>query len=819
MVLLPCPRLQREVEVNAEDPEQCDASVSSHDITPETQCDDPALDEQALEIIFGQSNVTVGPSGTAPSMYSALTDMKHRQKGKLSLSLLTHKLREKLSRESWLSKKPSTNPDPPVRMELQIEARSSGQVVSASTDILASIAASDGGYDSDARNILTPQIVAQLATSPPGDNSNGPQGIISTIESTQESSQSSLQLGYDGTVSESFDPSGDDSTPSQSGQTLPLPDETIGLATTREELDISRYNTHKPQEIFERVQFVNSTPTRKSKFAREDDDSASLKAIKRPWPLEHSEATAPCYNEPSTYKKPNPASGSQVKRTLSFSVYSDRESQDIGSASSHKEENSRNKTLQTELKCNNASPGKGLRATRLLEGEEGQSSVHSTSLLSDNHSIRGLCPSTVLHIPRVRPRVSINQQEEPVTLREKSFPNLVQSRFIENLDDVFLDNATGLSTNEGTSNQQRHEIRKTSEGWLSGGKRLGYNYDFVAGKDVPSTQIQEECTVNQYVLVTPPSVTGASHDNEEISPEVEKDQGISELKLDTSTQEAPEGSHKKSSGLLERLGLFGKRKGRRLASTDSGLTDVMLSEVRDLNLHKPDVWQVFGDDEDGKQPRGNKRRLFLKRRKRASISNGTGCRVSEHNSPTSQKVTLQEGTGEKVANEVEIDSFGQLQNDNVTTTAYSDTEVRVREASPTRFSLATEQEASIDDGFTGKLGAPNSAEAWSQMYQNCVENPATEDELGSISSGGSDHAQYAQTFHDDCARSASSGASTRAQYARTILETIDENVGSNSTDLRESTLEFREGQLAAEVATREGLLRMVNDTLGEVSSG
>ncbi|KMU72423.1 hypothetical protein CISG_03071 [Coccidioides immitis RMSCC 3703] len=90
------------------------------------------------------------------------------------------------------------------------------------------------------------------------------------------------------------------------------------------------------------------------------------------------------------------------------------------------------------------------------------------------------------------------------------------------------------------------------------------------------------------------------------------------------------------------------------------------------------------------------------------------------------------------------------------------------------------------------LQGPNSAEGWSKIYENCVERPAVDDELGSTSSGGSN----------------------RAQYARTVYETLEQATSSDGTDLRGSTIRFNEAQLAAETVARENLLKMVNDTWG-----
>ncbi|EAS33037.2 uncharacterized protein CIMG_04061 [Coccidioides immitis RS] len=779
MVLLPCPRLQLDRPVSATALEQHSVSDSMQEGFSEAS-DDQNLDDHAIEVIFGQSNVTIDASTTAPSVSGVLTDTESGKKGRISLSRLSDKLLTKFARGSRLVKKPLTISDAQIEIEARTEPGCSDTALSASPNILASIAASDCGYDSDARHILTPQIIAQPGF---GSGLGRPEAILPTMEDRRESSQALLQMGYDGAVPDSFGlgmsytaavSSEDERTPTYSAQIPLSSDEANRLEACRHECGIPRYSLLEADDNHDsETQYINLTPTRKSKSARESDDCASLRAVKSPvnpsWPLEDSGLTAAGNIETLPYHKREPPGDLRFEGALRLSAYSDHEPQDIVPQSSYQKDLSV-KGMQETLKCR-ASPEEKDLPLRLPEESMDRCTVKPSSLLRENQPPRNPRKTTELCVSRIRTLRSTAQKEQGSFLTgRRSSLNLVQSRFIENLEDVFVDNPCDINQNKSISDQTNDEIKKTSQAWLTGGKRLGYNYDFVPNSK-PSPLQAHEKSIDQFDLATSPSAGEASSDAEKNLPKEETNQGNAEIKLHKSAWKDSKRQSRKSSGLLSHLNVLVKSRRHQLSSSESALTNMMLSEARRSNLHMPDT---FGGDEDENAPHESKTRQFFRKWKRRSISDTTGCHSSTRRSPNNQNIALQEQIVE------ESPPYN-------TTTSFSERLQVENKAIPTNSHASCR---APPNGLA--LQGPNSAEGWSKIYENCVERPAVDDELGSTSSGGSN----------------------RAQYARTVYETLEQATSSDGTDLRGSTIRFNEAQLAAETVARENLLKMVNDTWG-----
>lgn len=208
MVLLPCPRLQRAMEENAENTDGSDQghlSTSTYDPSLEISDDgDDAFEAIVVDQPPVGPTVTVTSSETmTPLMSGVLASSSKTKKGKLSLSRISHKIRGRLSRESRLARKfpVITGASPEREPHAKIEAN---KAVSVSTDILASIAASDGGYDSDARNILTPQLVAQLGVSSLDSiDAVRSADVLTALEDSQAPPQTPPSLGCGGITARS----------------------------------------------------------------------------------------------------------------------------------------------------------------------------------------------------------------------------------------------------------------------------------------------------------------------------------------------------------------------------------------------------------------------------------------------------------------------------------------------------------------------------------------------------------------------------------------------------------------------------------------
>ncbi|EEP77062.1 predicted protein [Uncinocarpus reesii 1704] len=568
------------------------------------------------------------PPATAPPVSGALTDVKNRKESKISLSRLSHRLREKFSRESRLTKRPLSSIST-IEVENGEEVGSSGDVVSASTSILANIAASDGGYDSDARNILTPQIVAQLAAGPHGTSSNRPHRILDPVEDEWEASQASHQLGYDGTAQGSSDlrlsvsSFEDAATPRYSEQIFPPLGDTIERDIGSGEPDVHSREAEIPEF---------STPTRTSNFAGEDNDHASLKVVDRTtilaWPFETlKENESPCSGKLSTSMRGALPNGQHTKRSISFL---NGEPQNIYASLSNQED-PLVEGVKGRPEYKNPRLGMDFNLTELEESGSKYSTDNGDSC--EGGQIPKASSSPELHIPRVRPRQStIQLEQEELPNQTKTSANLIQSRFIENLEDVFVDNCN--DTRDTNNDPLRVETRKTSQGWLSGGKRVGYNYDFVLGHNSPP-QIQGDST-NSY---GPPDIKASEAREEDLKKETKLDTasiGFQEP-ADTGLQR----SDRKSHGLFPRFSDFMKSRRRHLSSSESALTDAMLCEARGSNLHMP-------PDENDSTTCNGKNRQFLGKWKRRSISDNTGRQSSMRKSRHDKKPVHPEENGSRM---------------------------------------------------------------------------------------------------------------------------------------------------------------------------
>lgn len=489
---------------------------------------------------------------------------------------------------------------------------------------------------------------------------------------------------------------------------------------------------------------------------------------------------------------------------------------------------------------------------KIPEEPKEENESHSPITLKENKATKSSRPAQVLSIPRIRPRAStIENQEEEIPGLERPSPRVVQSRFIEDLDDVFVDDSPGVLASKSPNIQSKDETRRSSEGWLSGGKRLGYNYDFES--KAPLVQAQENLPRDQYERVVSSPDSETSRDLELNAFGLETEPDIAAAEIHASMLKGPERSNKKSAALIPRLSGFMRRKVRQLSSADSDLTDVMLSEARGFKTHKADNSQTSGDNEE-ENIQESKGRQFFKAWKNPLTSSR---RASNQTSPDNKKASPVDEFKETMPYGHEIETPKPSKGKNADVASSSAGKFHLYSESPPRLPLAPNQQTFSEDGFaTGPKELP-SAEDWSRMYEECVEYPPVDDELVSMTSGGSNVAQYARTIRENHGSSGSSSASNMAQYARTVREnrggsgssgvsnraqyahaisedhvgsassrgfnleqygrsinqTMEGYSGSNSTDvLRQSTTEFRLAQLAAEEAECEELLKMVNNT-------
>lgn len=463
---------------------------------------------------------------------------------------------------------------------------------------------------------------------------------------------------------------------------------------------------------------------------------------------------------------------------------------------------------------------------KISEESKEESESYFPGVWQENRATRSSRPAQVLNIPRIRPHSqTTNTQEEPIPVPEKPSPRVVQSRFTEDLDDVFIDDDQKVLASKNTNAQTNDGTRKSSEGWLSGGKRLGYNYDFVPkGKAQMSSAKQDLPRGQSGQIISSSSSEASLNLAEEPLNLLEAEPSNASGNIHASTLKSLENTTK-SAALIPRLSGFMRRKVKQLSGTDSNLADDMVVETGGLKTCKDNHSQFLNEKED-EFSHGTKGRPFFKTWKNPMSSSRCAFAQASRINPN---VVPFEGVKETTPDESNIKDSEDF---NTSTALSSVAESQLyNESLPQSLTEPDQQTFSMDGPATAPVEIP-SAEDWSRMYQAYVLHPTADDEVRSMSSHVSNVDQYARTIRGNYGGSGSSGISTRAQYGRTIPEdhmgpadfneptqhertAIDAMKGktsSNSTDLRESTTEFRQAQLAAEIATREELIQKVNNT-------
>ncbi|KAI1939131.1 hypothetical protein LOZ66_003211 [Ophidiomyces ophidiicola] len=773
--------------------------------------DDACLDQEALEIIFGQSNDNGSPLELPCAATVGLVDEKTPRKKRASMSRLSNKIREKFSREGWLAKKPFTDGEATGESEIGINNATSDGIVSHSADTLAAMISSDGGYDSDARNILTPQIIAQLAAGQSGNGLNPSQGVLS-IESTQTPPNEFPNT--DNNVASSPD----DSTPKCYVQALA--EEGNHQANTN--VDKQTESEYISAEVSDKVWYANTTPTRKPKCARENDDLTLLETGKQASPLRNLEgmerntmpyktkannkAIAINASEPLIHKKMDQL---QDNRTVSTSVYSDYDSQGDDSPLGH-----RNKIYESQNVTegfNNAVICKGAP-----KGPEIQGVNNAFNPSNGGKATVSSGPTLALHHPRVRPRSTVKESGEEAPAAGTSSPCPVKSRFTENFhDDGFFDSPAGIGVEGDGKGEPKNEPRKTSEGWLSGGKRLGYNYDFISRGSSLTAPNQDELGPNEQGLAVLPVVKEADIENAERSQKENIESEVTVTELPNSKRRTSDGQNKKNGGVFPRLSVFSKTRKRQASSVTSNATEATVSEVRGPADDIPtDISSPRDNETEGTVVVGKGARLF-KKWKMPSISSGTNRHEILNESTKYVSSHSNHSEEETITSDDGLNASEQAQNGHAADLSHASTENCFHSLSSLDVFFPVEnQELIEDDEIPAQAGIPETAEAWSLMYENCVDGPAVTDcEFLSTISGGSNCAQYAPTINDELG-SEDSGGSTRAQYAQTIHETVEVGVELDGSELRESTTEFQAYQIANEASMRAELLQMVNERWG-----
>ncbi|KKZ66090.1 hypothetical protein EMCG_08155 [[Emmonsia] crescens] len=368
------------------------------------------------------------------------TKQIHPKASRISLIQLSHKIRRRLSRESQLSKKSSKK-----FKERGATLQDGDQNANPTTgvDITTTI---DAEYDSDARYILTPQIIERITGGIIGIPGN-PRRVLSKVESAQGSSginHDMFPTGFDGTASAIWDeaPSLEKMGPSNL--------ESI-LANSRGFDKLDRFDSgFKP-----RLQLVSRRFT----------------------PISIPGSS----NSPADRGKP--PGGKDIDNPPRFESLLSKFSFESDLART----NDRRALVQTPPIPYQAKIRSDIGKSR----SDGPTPKFELELAPLNVDYDGAGPNrkaaassksfVLLDSKQTRSRRTSSADGQNPSARQRSNKFHAQSRFIESFDDVhvYSSSASDPVIGDSDSGQKYTGTRSVSDGWLSDGKRQGYGYHFV----------------------------------------------------------------------------------------------------------------------------------------------------------------------------------------------------------------------------------------------------------------------------------------------------------------------------------------------------
>lgn len=457
MVLLLCPRFPGD-----KDGEGYPSLAQSP--SPRSSVDPASEEHRMLEAIFNppENQVTTHPAETEQSSPSSVPHplLSRSKSGRAKFELLSSKLRRRFSREARSARllaKPSDNVCDDVN---DTENGGLFQCAVTSADVLGITTANEcAGYDSDAHKLLTPQITARLKGSP--SNVRSPHILKESLPKT-----SGLYYhGYDGTPGEI-----ENHTMGQGGHD----------GSNRPIHDLK--DQSKAGEIYHAVE--NPFSGRLSRSIR--SSRSTSETLHRSFSASTSSKKAAerrvrnCFSY-SSLSQPNISIQSdqnaslRALETLDFSF--------LGYASS----DPNFQIIQQPLTSQVHKPR--------TSGPEPEILVNAVQEELENHRPTNGHEMTVEVSNTFEPQETAHDKD--VTLNNRQRPNSpvqvaavpVRSRFTENLDDVFSPRVRGQYPEPMEHKQGMSKNRSSSDGWLSGGKRMGYGYNFILETDIkgPST--------------------------------------------------------------------------------------------------------------------------------------------------------------------------------------------------------------------------------------------------------------------------------------------------------------------------------------------
>ncbi|PGH03804.1 hypothetical protein AJ79_07280 [Helicocarpus griseus UAMH5409] len=826
MVFNPCPQGQRSKASST--PKARDAAPLDNmaprdpptepDTTPATSLSEERL---AFEAIFRPSTPRrCAPfPETIPEVRQLPRPTVNRAKelrpkaSRLSLSQLSHRIRKRLSRESQLSKKPSRKLKEQGVAQLEPAPENTHQNMTPNNgdDITT---ANDTEYDSDARDILTPQIAERIGVGVLSV-SGKPKKLLSDIESVQGSlgiSHDMFTTGLDGSVSERKE----EPPVRETGRLSNL---NSILTNGRRSVSDSSYGTNQRSP-----QARRPPPASNPGSLNRSQDTGELADTEDANSLRHLESPFPGF----TWELKPPPKSNRRRFPPTMRIPScPKVNTAVGSETS--DGHASGVDLQTpQLKCARGAAGLSRRAQ-----------VSSESfVLRSREQIKSL-------------RRSLSAAGQSSSTGQHSDKSHARSRFIEGFDDVSSNNSSDPIL-RFKNTDQRDTRRSVSDGWLSDGKRQGYGYCFVteADQNPPSDSEREnaktqvgkgaECDTDQLPSGKESrSADSASAGSSQLGSEstAVSEQPYTHNKLGSQDDLSYGASVSKLESMEKQKDKCVKGDKRFFSSWarfpshtknarngSAGLSDNVIT--RDFAPEQPrnakdmehNTLSRVGDKQSDSGPSTRKTAKLFKHLARLHRSDGTNNRRflrTRHLSDISRIEELKGleldsvsgTTSERVSDYIgDMKEDAQREKENIKTGKPGETmnghttpPRTVGHPSPLGSNppgLSTSDEGGLDVP-TERL----SAEIWSRMYDDCIGS-LSDDAIGSSPSNTALSQPGSMDGREDAA-------------VVTTDEQRPEQVSSSSTDLPNSTTEFKEEQLANEVTSRDGLLRLVEDAWGE----
>ncbi|EEQ28283.1 hypothetical protein McanMca71_001599 [Microsporum canis] len=486
MVSIFCPWRRRQKKVSPRD-SSSDQSARSRSLPPAfepityTPLDPAGEEQQMLDAIFSSAGISASNEdtrGRRPLELDGAISRMHSKSGRIRLGSIGGRLHKRFARDGRL---PTPDPPPEERVSM-CDSGIASLENKALPDILDSGNSSDVAYDSDAHKLLTPQITARLKSASPANRT-----ILETFCSTPVRNNipsppmEQFRLGLDGTPAGER---GSQSTEVDVPQQAANADDPCQRPSPAEHPDSRENMSVQPIDRGSDLMTPQKTHLTKAACSNVDDDfrktptltpsdlGASGKPDKEISPLSLADSpesvqihvTAPATGTPqdvSQSASPHP-DVTQIRRNVGTSVYSSPASD------------------PPEFESN-------FEPCPVVEtpGCQVKRSLTSSRVSPENvRKQRGPAAS--------RPRApSIATQRDSNSIFRRS-------RFIEDLDDVFTLKFETHEHQKENVPEKRNKGRRCSDGWLSGGKRVGYGYNFPQRERYPRLSCSEGSADERY---------------------------------------------------------------------------------------------------------------------------------------------------------------------------------------------------------------------------------------------------------------------------------------------------------------------------------